>query len=108
MSLSGQRRIAANWRWLAEMTGVAALYYGMARVGFLLMPPGANASPFWPPSGIGMAAVLILGPRIWPGIFIGAFLANALRLPPTLPGLVAAAAIGVGNTLQPIVGRLVL
>ena len=37
---------------------------------------GGAASPVWPPSGIGLAAILLLGSRVWPGILAGAFLAN--------------------------------
>jgi integral membrane sensor domain MASE1 len=56
--------------------GVAAIYYGSAHLGLLVAFQKTNASPVWPPSGIAFAAVLLLGYRMWPGIAIGAFLAN--------------------------------
>ena len=36
----------------------------------------ASASPVWPPAGIALAAFLLLGPGVWPAIFVAAFLVN--------------------------------
>jgi integral membrane sensor domain MASE1 len=30
----------------------------------------------WPPDGFALAALLLLGYRVWPGIWIGSFFAN--------------------------------
>ena len=87
---------------------VALSYYATARLGLLLQLPGTNASPVWPPSGIGLAAVLIFGLRVWPGIAIAAFLANLLTLPHTPAGLLAAGAICLGNTLEQVVALLLI
>jgi PAS domain S-box-containing protein len=95
-------------RWLMWTAGVAATYYATARFGLLLQLPGTNASPVWPPSGIGLAALLLLGLRVWPGLFVGAFVANLLTLPDTTAGLVASLLIGAGNTLELVVARLLL
>jgi signal transduction histidine kinase len=53
-------------------------------------------SPVWPPTGIAIAALLLLGPRMWPAIAIGAFAGNAT----SGASLGVAAAIAVGNTLE--------
>jgi two-component sensor histidine kinase/integral membrane sensor domain MASE1 len=82
---------------------VAALYYFAARLGLLLQLSGTNASPVWPPSGIGLAALLLLGRRVWPSITAGAFIANLLTLPGSASGVVAAATIALGNTLEAVV-----
>ncbi len=96
-------------RWLLTVAIVALAYYTAARLGLLLQLPGTNASPFWPPSGIGLAAVLFFGPRVWPGILIAAFLANLLTLPADSARWLAAGAIAVGNTLEHIVAyRLIV
>ena len=63
---------------LLQIAGVAVLYYGAARLGLLLAFEKTNASPVWPPSGFAFAAVLLLGYRVWPGIAVGAFLANVV------------------------------
>lgn len=57
----------------------AAAYALAARVGLLLaMPPAFKATAVWAPSGIAVAAVLLAGRSVWPGIFIGAFAGNVL------------------------------
>jgi len=62
---------------LALLAGVAALYFLAARFSLNLAFGGSNASPIWPPSGLALAAMLLWGPRVAPGIWVGAFLANA-------------------------------
>jgi signal transduction histidine kinase/integral membrane sensor domain MASE1 len=64
----------------------------------------ASASPVWPPAGIALAAILLFGSRVWPAIFLGAFLVNATTDGAIIPAL----AIAAGNTLEGLVGaRLV-
>jgi len=55
---------------------VAALYYLAARLGFLLDIEPGFASSIWPAAGIGSAALLTWGARLWPGVFLGSFLFN--------------------------------
>src|SRR5882724_4563088 len=93
---------------VATAAGVALAYYATARLGLLFQLPGTNASPVWPPSGFGFAAMLLFGLRAWPGIAVGAFLANLLTLPHTHAGFAAAVAIGVGNTLEQIVAFILI
>ncbi len=64
------------WRALGEIAAVAILYYLTGRLGRVAAPPPGIATVVWPPSGIALAALLILGNRVWPGIWLGAFLAN--------------------------------
>src|SRR3981081_2821920 len=56
----------------------------------------ASASPVWPPAGIALAALLLLGYRVWPAIFIGAFLVNAT----TAGNISTSLCIATGNTLE--------
>lgn len=91
-----------------KIAGVAVLYYGAARLGLLLQLPGTNASPVWPPSGIGLAAVLLFGLRVWPAILIGALLANIMTLPASGAGHFAATLIGIGNTLEHVTALLLI
>src|SRR6188474_3645021 len=81
--------------------GLLTLVYFIAgKFGLLLASLQASASPVWPPAGIALAALLLLGHRAWPAIFIGAFLVNV-----TTAGNVATSfAIGTGNTLEALVG----
>ena len=79
---------------------LAVIYFIAGKLGLMLASLQASSSPVWPPAGIALAGLLLLGYRAWPGIFIGAFLVNV-----TTAGNVATAfAIATGNTLEALVG----
>ena len=78
---------------------VAGVYFIAARLSLSLAIPPGYATAVWPPSGIALAAALALGWRIWPGIWIGAALANVMVESSTL----SAALIASGNTLEALV-----
>jgi two-component system sensor kinase FixL len=85
---------------LVIVTLVAAVYFGAAKLGLALAFVNASASAVWPPTGVAIAALLLLGPRAWPGVFIGAFIANL-----TTTGTVATSlTIAAGNTLEGAAG----
>jgi integral membrane sensor domain MASE1 len=91
---------------LAEIVSVAVIYYLTGRLGRLVAPPPGVATVVWPPSGIALAALLILGNRVWPGVWLGAFLANnwaAFNLSDargTLTILATGMSIDIGALLQ--------
>ncbi|MFG3203524.1 MASE1 domain-containing protein [Streptomyces sp. NPDC048192] len=89
-----------------EVLAVAACYYGSARLGLLreLTVEGAVVSPIWPPTGVAVAALLILGLRCWPGITIGAFFAVLAVNTPRIDVLGTLA----GQTLAPVCAALLL
>jgi two-component system, NarL family, sensor histidine kinase FusK len=89
---------------IARMIGVALLYFATAQLGLAFAVVGDTVTLFWPPSGIALVAVLVFGYRIAPGIFLGAFLANAWTGLPIL----LAASIGVGNMAEALAGALLL
>ena len=97
-------------RTLGEIAAVALVYYLTGRLGRTAAPPPGIATVVWPPSGISLAALLILGNRIWPGIWLGAFLANNWpALPHTnardvLSFLATGAGIDTGSLLQALLG----
>src|SRR5438309_9703390 len=79
---------------------LSVIYFIAGKLGLMLASLHASASPVWPPAGIALAALLLLGYRAWPAIFIGAFLVNV-----TTAGNVATSfAIATGNTLEALVG----
>jgi len=87
-----------------KLVMVAALYFLAARFGLSLAQIHTNVSAVWPPTGIAIAAVLLLGQRIWPGVLAGAFLVNVLTPVP----VAAAAAIAAGNTAEALIAGLLL
>lgn len=89
---------------VAKILVVAGVYYGGGRLG-LLSPIGAgDVSPLWPPTGIALVALLLWGPRVWPGVAIGAVLINFW------PGVPPIQLVGsaLGSTVAPILGYLLL
>jgi PAS domain S-box-containing protein len=88
----------------AEILVLAALYVLVARAGLKLDAVGGFATLVWPPTGIALAALLIRGYRLWPGVAIGAFVANVLTGAPVAVAL----GIAVGNTLEALAGAYAL
>ncbi len=81
--------------------GVLTLIYFIAgKLGLKLAFLHASASPVWPSAGIALAALLLLGYRVWPAIFVGAFLVNAT----TAGNIATSLGIAAGNTLEAVCG----
>jgi signal transduction histidine kinase len=79
---------------------LTVVYFIAGKFGLMLASLHASASPVWPPAGIALGALLVLGYRAWPAIFVGAFLVNV-----TTAGNVATSlAIASGNTLEALCG----
>ncbi|WP_162255176.1 CHASE domain-containing protein [Rhizobacter sp. Root1221] len=96
-----------GWR-PSTVTGIvllALVYYGVARASLGLSFASTNASPVWPPSGIALAALLVGGPRLGAGVFIGAFAANLTTfvgngVAPWGPAALVSALIAAGNMAE--------
>lgn len=85
-------RSAATY--LLRIVAVGVAYYVTATSGLRLDAVSGFATLVWPPTGIAIAALLLLGPRTWPAIALGAFSANYASDAPPL----VAAGIALGNT----------
>ncbi|WTV73348.1 MASE1 domain-containing protein [Streptomyces sp. NBC_00028] len=89
-----------------QTLAVAACYYAAGRLGLLrnLTVEGAVFTPIWPPTGIAVAALLILGLRVWPGIALGSLfvIMHLTSLRPEVLGNLA------GNTAAPVCACLML
>jgi signal transduction histidine kinase/CheY-like chemotaxis protein len=55
---------------------LAAAYALTGRLGQASAIPPGHITLIWPASGIALAALLIYGNRMWPGVWIGSFLVN--------------------------------
>src|SRR6187549_1756797 len=91
--------LARSSYWLV-VAGLALAYLASAKLGLSMALVSRQVSPVWPPTGLALAAVLLLGHRVWPGIFAGALIANATAGEPLLTAL----AIAGGNTLEAVAG----
>lgn len=90
--------------YLGQVILLAAVYFAAAKLSLLLAIPPGYATAVWPPSGIALAAVLLLGSRVWPGIWFGAALVNFTIETSWL----AAPVIGTGNTLEALAGAALI
>jgi signal transduction histidine kinase len=80
-------------RWLGILS-LAAAYTLAGKLGLALQLAHGLATPVWAPTGIALAALLIFGRRLWPGITLGALVVNATAPAPLAFSALAAA----GNT----------
>ena len=91
-------------RYVGSLALLAGVYLGAAKLGLLAAIAQRVVSSVWPPAGIALAALLLWGVRLWPAVWIGAFLFNATTGVPAT----AAALIATGNALEAVAGALLL
>lgn len=82
--------------YLLAYLGVFAAYAVSGKLGLQLATLNANTTAVWPPAGIALAALILVGPRIWPAIFAGAFAVNVLTSGDSYASLL----IAIGETLE--------
>ncbi|MFF3515244.1 MASE1 domain-containing protein [Streptomyces sp. NPDC002573] len=98
MTAAHRDRLRRGGMSVLQICTVAALYYASGRLGLLQELVRGQVTPLWPPTGIAVAGLLLIGLRVWPGIALGAFLIN-ISLGPSVPAVLA---ITAGNTLAPL------
>jgi signal transduction histidine kinase/ActR/RegA family two-component response regulator len=89
----------ANWRQYLLIAALTVVYFFAGKFGlhfFGLIHPSASA--VWPPTGVAIAALLLFGYRVWPAVFIGAFLVNVT----TAGSIATSIGVATGNTLEGI------
>jgi signal transduction histidine kinase len=104
IALPPPARIKRFALYLAEILVLAVIYHLAARLGLRMAYVQANTSPVWPPTGIGLAALLIFGYRLWPGISLGVLIGSLL----TGASFSLALGITIGNTLEALVAIFLL
>jgi len=96
--------ISRAWLQLVQMLLLAVAYFIAGKLSLLLAIPPGYATAVWPPSGLALAALLLWGPRLWPGIWLGAALTNLMiDGSPLLAVLIA-----TGNTLESVIGAALI
>ena len=84
----------------ATLSVLTLVYFAAGRLGLSLAFVNDSASAVWPPTGIALAALLVLGLGVWPAILAGAFLVNLTTSGAVPPSM----AIAIGNTLEGVAG----
>jgi PAS domain S-box-containing protein len=87
--------------WLAL---IAAAYLAAGTLGLQTAFVHEGTTAVWPPAGIALAAVLLRGPRVWPALFVPAFLVNQA----TAGSAATSLAIAAGNTLEALTSALLV
>jgi diguanylate cyclase (GGDEF)-like protein len=85
---------------LAAIGILAVIYFLAGKLGLSLAFVHPSATAVWPPAGIALAALLIFGYRVWPGILLGAFFVNLT----TAGSAATSVGIAIGNTLEGLTG----
>ncbi len=91
--------ITPRLRYLLTAIALTGAYFVVGKLSLLLATLHPSASPVWPPTGMAIATLLLLGKKHWPAICIGAFLVNAA----TAGSVATSVAIAVGNGLEALV-----
>lgn len=99
-------RIFAKYKELGDTTyliqifAITLLYFIGGKIGLGLAFVNSSVSSVWPPTGIAIAALFILGNKTWPGIFLGALAVNL-----TTNGIFfTSLGIACGNTIEAVLG----
>ncbi len=80
---------------IGVMIAIAAAYFAAGRAGQIFAMAGGQVTPVWPSTGIALAALLIFGRSVWPGVWLGSFAVNVWGLLGAMPPLPLTSALGV-------------
>lgn len=83
---------------------LAVITFLAAKLGLKFALFDDNISLVWPPTGISLAALLIFGKRLWPGVFIGALVATLS----TGVSWVFAVGAAFANVIEALLGTILI
>ena len=83
---------------------MAAVYLAAAKLGLTTAFTAEQVTLVWPPTGLSLGILMLLGPDLWPGLLLGAFVANLTAHQPVAVAL----AVAAGNTLEAMTGAWLL
>jgi signal transduction histidine kinase/CheY-like chemotaxis protein len=91
-------------RRLLALLALFVAYLATAKLGLSLASLHPSATAVWPPTGIAIAGVLLLGRSALPAIFAASFTINAI----TAGSMPTSLGIAVGNTIEAMTGAYLL
>jgi len=103
-----------SWPLYRSILALILAYYATGQFGLLLAIPPGYAAAVWPAAGVALAAVLLYGYRLWPGILLGSFLINLIvsfdgtTSLSILKSIAIAASIGTGAAFQALFGAFLI
>jgi diguanylate cyclase (GGDEF)-like protein len=84
----------------AVLTALTAAALGFGKLGLDFLSQGVGTPVVWLPSGYGLAALVLFGPRAWPAIAAGAFLTWFTDTGEIVPAVMS----GLGHAVEALIG----
>lgn len=92
--------------WITANAVVIALYFSLGvAVSEFFARYGLFPAPIWLPASIALAAAMVGGARVMPGLFVGSFITNLALFEPTIH---VVALISLTNAIGPVVGAILV
>jgi signal transduction histidine kinase len=104
LSRNASPKVKAAAVYLLKILLLAVIYHLAARLGLKMAYVQVNTSPVWPPTGIALAALLLYGLDLWPGVSLGVLLGSLF----TGADFGVALGITLGNTIEALAGAYLL
>jgi PAS domain S-box-containing protein len=89
---------------VAQLVVIAVVYFLTAKGSLAFASINPSATPIWPPTGLALGLAILLGYRVLPAVFVGAFAANLS----TAGDFATSAAIATGNTAEAFVATFLV
>jgi diguanylate cyclase (GGDEF)-like protein/PAS domain S-box-containing protein len=83
---------------------VAVVYLAAAKLGLTTAFTAHQVTLVWPPTGLALGILMLAEADLWPGVLLGAFVANLTAHQPAAVAL----AVAAGNTLEAMAGAWLL
>ncbi len=91
--------LARNRASFMQAVLVAVICFTLAKASLSFAAVNGYATPIWPASGFALAAVLLVGYHLWPGVFLGDCMAHFVGEQLTVANILSGLCIGIGNTV---------
>jgi signal transduction histidine kinase len=103
----------SNWSVDFKILLTALLYYLGAEFAFQLAFDDRASLPFWPPGGIALALVILLGEKVWPGIAIGSLIFTVRNfwfaaIDNLQLVILVSVIVTIARTIEPLIGATLL
>lgn len=109
-----EKKISSPFSFIYTCIALAIIIFLSEELGRLvgLQGPHLKISPVWPATGLALAALLLYGWKIWPGIFVGFLAYNCLHFflpyPHTVHGLVSGVIVSSASLIQAFLGTFLI
>ncbi|HEY9728886.1 MAG TPA: MASE1 domain-containing protein [Chroococcales cyanobacterium] len=100
--------LARNRTNLWQVVLMAIIYGGLAKGSLFFAAVNGYATPIWPAAGIALAAVLLLGYHLWPGVLLGGCMAHFIGEQLTGTAIASGLCIGIGNAVGTVLAAYLI